>query len=159
VQVPVKISILPSSHELVHVNTQLLPPTLKKEFAHGKPDVLIVENDEINTAHLVHIFKDICNVKTAGNGTEALRLAQLTRFKVILMDINLGAGMNGMQTAQAIRKFEGYLHTPIIAVTANAMKGHREEFLANGCSHYISKPFSSDSIKQMVFDLIEDGRS
>jgi CheY-like chemotaxis protein len=39
------------------------------------------------------------------------------------------------------------------------MKGHREEFLANGCSHYISKPFSSDSIKQMVFDLIEDGRS
>ena len=127
----------------------------KKHFSGQTPDVLIVENDEINTAHLVYILQGFCNVETARNGTEALDMVNLRQYDVILMDINLGAGINGMDTAKAIKKIKGFEHIPIVAVTANAMKGHREEFLANGCTHYISKPFTNDELKQMLIQIVE----
>lgn len=120
------------------------------------PRALIVENDEINITHLVYVLKDLCNIDTARNGKEAIAKASNQQFSVILMDINLGAGMNGMDTAKAIKKIAGYEETPIIAVTANAMKGHKEEFLANGCTHYISKPFSADSLSKLVLEVINE---
>ncbi|MCF8365377.1 MAG: tetratricopeptide repeat protein [Bacteroidales bacterium] len=119
-------------------------------------NLLIVENDEINITHLRYILQDMCNIEIARNGNEAIRLAENHKFHVVLMDINLGAGMNGMDTAKAIKKLKGYNKVPVIAVTANAMKGHKEEFLANGCSHYISKPFSSDKLRQLIMEALND---
>lgn len=121
-----------------------------------KPNVLIVENDEINIAHMVYILTKRCNIETAMNGVEALEKADQQNFDVILMDINLGAGMNGMDTAKAIKNKKAYKNIPIIAVTANAMKGHREEFLANGCTHYISKPFSATALKQLIAEVFQN---
>jgi|GEM_PF-1231550 len=120
------------------------------------PRALIVENDEINITHMVYVLKDICNIDTARNGKDAIAKASNHKFSIILMDINLGAGMNGMDTAKAIKKIAGYESTPIIAVTANAMKGHKEEFLANGCTHYISKPFSADSLSELVLEAMNE---
>lgn len=124
-------------------------------FTGPAPNILIVENDEINLKHMVYVLKDWCTVDTAKNGREAVYKAGQVIFDAILMDINLGTGPNGMDTAKSIREINGYTDTPIIAVTANAMKGHREEFLANGCSHYLSKPFSADELKKLVAEAVE----
>jgi signal transduction histidine kinase/tetratricopeptide (TPR) repeat protein/ActR/RegA family two-component response regulator len=156
----------------VHIPVKLKKMPIKK-IAPPKPDspvpdhrlfnllgpssnLLIVENDEINLTHLLYILQDMCNVEAARNGNEAVAKAGSRKFHVILMDINLGAGMNGMDTAKTIRKIEGYQNTPIIAVTANAMKGHKEEFLANGCTHYISKPFSADKLRALILEAVNE---
>jgi signal transduction histidine kinase/Tfp pilus assembly protein PilF/ActR/RegA family two-component response regulator len=119
------------------------------------PRVLIVENDDINLKHLVYTLKDWCEIKTAYNGNVAIQQARENKFDIILMDINLGAGPNGMQTAKKIRLIDGFSDIPIIAVTANAMKGHREEFLANGCTHYLSKPFTAEKLKKLMIEALK----
>ena len=73
-------------------------------------------------------------------------------YDIILMDINLGKGMDGIQATQEIRKIKGYKKTPIVALTAYAREGDKEEFLAGGCTHYLGKPFT---VKQLL-DLIEN---
>jgi len=160
--IPVKTSRLsPKNNKPQNIQTDKARMPLPKEstaydFHITAPRVLIVENDEINIAHIVYVLKDICNINTARNGEDALAKAGRQQFNAILMDINLGIGMNGMDTAKAIKKIAGYQSTPIIAVTANAMKGHKEEFLANGCTHYISKPYTAEGLRGIVMEAMNE---
>ena len=159
---PVKASRLsPEDIKPKTIQAEKAPMPLPKEstaynFHITAPRALIVENDEINIAHLVYVLKDICNIDTARNGKDAIAKASTQQFNVILMDINLGVGMNGMDTAKTIKEIAGYESTPIIAVTANAMKGHKEEFLANGCTHYISKPYSAEGLRDLVMEAMNE---
>jgi CheY-like chemotaxis protein len=72
------------------------------------------------------------------------------KYDVILMDINLGKGMDGLQAVKEIRKIPGYEDTPIIAVTGYALKGDRELMIEGGCSDYIPKPFDRETIETMM---------
>jgi len=128
--------------------------TGKTDAAGFRPEVLVVENDDINLKHLEYVLKGWAEVCLARNGNEAIAKTENRRFDIILMDINLGAGPDGMETAKIIRSIEGYETTPIIAVTANAMKGHKEQFLENGCTHYISKPFSAERLREMILKAV-----
>lgn len=122
-----------------------------------KPKVLVVENDDVNLKHMEYVLKGWADVCLSRNGNEALSKAENQHFDIILMDINLGAGPNGMETAQTIRSMRGFERTPIVAITANAMKGHKEQFLANGCTHYISKPFTADQLRKMILGAVAAG--
>ena len=73
------------------------------------------------------------------------------------MDINL-RGISGLEAAQNIRKMKGYEKIPIIALTAYAMVGDREEFLRNGCTHYLSKPFSKEELNNILNDAFSSVR-
>lgn len=73
---------------------------------------------------------------------------------MIFMDINLRRGLDGKQATQEIRKIKGYETIPIVATTAYAMPGDKEEFLAAGCSHYLSKPFTKQSVLSLVEDIL-----
>ena len=66
------------------------------------------------------------------------------------MDINLGKEMDGIHVTKEIRKLPGYSTTPIVALTAFAMAGDREEFLGGGCDYYISKPFSKQDLLSLL---------
>ena len=65
--------------------------------------------------------------------------------------INLGDGIDGIETTREIRKIDGYTKTPIVAMTAYVEPESINEFLTKGCSHYISKPF----FKKELMDLIK----
>jgi len=103
--------------------------------------VLLVEDDESSRDIMKYLLKNTCELEITYRGEEAIALAKTNKFDLILMDIKLNFGMNGIQAAKEIRKISGYENVPIIAVTAYAMKGDREYFLSQGLSNYIAKPF------------------
>ena len=71
------------------------------------------------------------------------------------MDINLGAGITGIEVKEKIREIKAYERTPIIAATAFAMIGDREKFLDNGFDHYISKPYLKQQLLQTIADTFK----
>ena len=108
---------------------------------------------------LTKVFlKGICNFTFAASGEEALLAVEKEKFAAILMDINLGTGMSGIEAAGKINQLDEYKDTPIVAVTAFAMKGDKDEFLKAGCTHYISKPFNRISISRLVKKILTNNK-
>jgi two-component system cell cycle response regulator DivK len=79
----------------------------------------------------------------AVNGPEGLEVAEAERPELILVDINLPV-MDGFEVTARLRSLPELGSVPIIALTANVMKGDREKTLAAGCSGYIQKPIDVD---------------
>jgi CheY-like chemotaxis protein len=90
-------------------------------------------------------------VVLAVDGKEAVRLYQEGRFDLVLMDVQMPE-MNGFEATAAIRLLERRLdyRTPIIAMTAMAMKGDREACLAAGMDEYVSKPLQVDDLLEKI---------
>jgi PAS domain S-box-containing protein len=115
--------------------------------------VLLVEDNVVNQklAQLI-LAKDKHHVTIAANGEESLAAWDKARFDIILMDVQMPV-MGGIDATVEIRRREqslGLRRTPIIAMTANAMRGDRELCLDAGMDDYITKPFKSKELLDMV---------
>lgn len=111
-------------------------------------NILLVEDNLINQKIvLLSLKKTVKSIELANNGKEALDKFGSAKFDVILMDIQMPI-MNGIVTTKKIRSIEKSTntHTPIIAITANALLGDKEECLAAGMDDYISKPFQIETL-------------
>ncbi len=118
------------------------------------PEVLIVEDNEVNRRLAALYLREICNIDMAENGYIALEKIKDKKYDAILMDINLGAGPNGIHVAQEIKTYEKYHDVPIIAVTGYTMQGDREKLLSNGCSHYVAKPYDKRTLIKLFSKLL-----
>lgn len=127
----------------------------KKPNDPGLPQVLLVENDSVNRTVMTLFLNKTCKLDLAENGESSVEMAKKKQYAAILMDINLGTGMNGTEAAQEIKSIPGYENTPIVAVTAYAMVGDKEKFLNAGCTHYISKPFDKETLVNLVKSVIQ----
>ena len=125
--------------------TETKQPQLKR--------ILLVEDDSISRTTIEKMLNKNYNVIAVDNGLDAIEFAGRVVYDVILMDINLGKGMDGMQVTREIRKIAGYESVPIFAMTAYAMSEDKDEFLNGGCSHYIAKPFSKKELLEQL-DLV-----
>lgn len=114
--------------------------------------VLVIDDDDISQIMLSQNLKKRGDfVMCADNGRDALEILEHNRFDVILMDIQM-AIMDGVETTMRIRETKGInRYTPIIAITAYALKGDRERFLAAGMDDYVSKPIEMEEIYK-IFD-------
>ena len=104
--------------------------------------ILLAEDIRVNQQLAVRLLEKLGHsVETANNGEEALAALERTRFDLILMDVQMPK-MDGFEATGAIRAKEAIQgrHTPIIAVTAHAMKGDREKCIAAGMDDYVTKP-------------------
>jgi two-component system sensor histidine kinase/response regulator len=102
--------------------------------------VLLVEDNPVNQTLAVRVLERMGHkVDVAGNGLEAIEMAAVKRFDVILMDLQMPE-MGGFNATQHIRAQDGQRYTPIIAMTAHAMAGDRERCLEAGMDGYVSKP-------------------
>ena len=91
----------------------------------------------------------------ASDGETAIELAGSNHYEIILMDINLGLGISGLDATKEIRNINGDAQVPIVAITAFAMGGDREEFLKAGCTHYLSKPFTKEKIVELLNGILK----
>ncbi|RUM56389.1 MAG: hypothetical protein DSY40_02345, partial [Nautilia sp.] len=113
--------------------------------------ILIAEDNPINQK-LIKITLEQMGIKTvlANNGLEAFNKYSIApeKYDLILMDIQMPV-MDGIEATHEILDFEKdeeIPHTPIIALTANALKGDRERFLAEGMDEYLTKPINKDAL-------------
>jgi CheY-like chemotaxis protein/HPt (histidine-containing phosphotransfer) domain-containing protein len=114
--------------------------------------ILLVEDGPFNQKVALGILNHRGHrVVVANNGKEALARLDERRYDVVLMDMQMPE-MDGLQATAEIRRREreSGAHIPIIAMTANAMKGDRERCLAVGMDDYLSKPISADLLLQLV---------
>lgn len=118
------------------------------------PEVLIVEDNEINRRLAALYLREICNTEMAENGYVAIEKIKRRKYDAILMDINLGAGPDGLSIAQQVRSYEINKNTPIIAVTGYTMHGDREKLLSNGCSHYLPKPYDKQTLLKLFSGIL-----
>ncbi len=89
----------------------------------------------------------------ADDGHKGVELALAEKPDLILMDINI-PGMDGIEATRLIKSFRETSHIPIIALTANAMRGDRERFLEAGCDNYLPKPISTSDLLKVVRDYL-----
>jgi PAS domain S-box-containing protein len=120
------------------------------------PEVLFVEDDQSSKDITQLFLEGICDLTFAKTGEEALEIVRQKKYDAILMDINLGSGISGVETTKLIRKMKDYKKIPIIAITAFAMDGDKDKFLSCGCTHYISKPYDRSSISKLIKNIFEN---
>ena len=119
---------------------------------------LIAEDNPINMKLLTTTLKQLgVEVDTANNGLEAFNKYSMNpeKYDVIFMDVQMPI-MDGPEATQEIIEFEkeeGIPHTPIVAVTANVLKGDRERFLGAGMDDYISKPIDKKELIRVLDEI------
>ncbi|HEX4052637.1 MAG TPA: response regulator [Tepidisphaeraceae bacterium] len=142
------------------------PPIAEQESANSLPltglKVLLAEDNEINEMVAVEILSRSGGAVTVvRNGLEAVEAAMRGGFDVVLMDCQMPK-MDGLEATRLIRKHESEsnrtVHVPIIALTANAIKGDRELCLAAGMDGYVSKPIEAAEVVATIQSVARPGR-
>jgi CheY-like chemotaxis protein/two-component sensor histidine kinase len=125
-----------------------------REEEHFDISVLLVEDNKLNQRVVIKMLEKAgCRVDLAENGSEALMRLKLTspvaarpKYDIIFMDIQMPV-LDGLRTTSMIRAQEGDARrTPIVAITAHAMKGDREKFLEAGMDSYLAKPIQREEL-------------
>jgi len=131
------------------------PPTHPQPFT--GLHVLVAEDNPINLRIVdFQLRKMGFSVDPVINGQEAVDKFMLNRYDLVILDIQMPV-MDGYEVARKIRESElvSGSHTPVIALTANAMKGDREQYLAAGMDEYVSKPFTHESLLTAINNLLK----
>ena len=110
------------------------------------PAILLIEDDAINANVIQRFLKKEFIVDVAFNGIKGIELAQQNNYCLVLLDINLGRGITGLEVLKQLKELDKFSTIPIIASTAYTMKGDKEKLLAEGFDDYISKPYTMDEI-------------
>jgi len=115
-----------------------------------KSSILVVDDHELN----LKLAREILTARgyevvVAARGEEAVKVARDRRFALVLLDMQL-PDMDGLEVLGRLRNLPETKHLTIVALTAQAMAGDRERFLAAGCDGYIQKPISLRTFSQQV---------
>ena len=121
--------------------------------------ILLVEDNEFNILLVTEEIKGFIQNSTidlASDGKEAIERVSNHQYDLILMDIEM-VGMNGYEAARIIRKMDKPKNAiPIIAMTANAMKGDIQKCFDAGMNEFISKPFNPDDLRKKISALLNE---
>ena len=119
--------------------------------------VLVAEDHPVNELLMNHLLQRLhCRVRNAHDGAQAVAEWSAGGVDLVLMDVQM-PGVNGLQATRRIRELEiehHRPHTPIVAVTANAMNGDREACLAAGMDGYVPKPVSPQALMRAMDEAL-----
>ena len=113
--------------------------------------VILYIEDNVDNRTLIRriLTAEGYELKEAGNAAEALETLKILHPDLILMDINM-PDVDGYTLTTRIRAMSGFESVPIVALTANVMRGDRERSLEAGCDGYIQKPIDIDLLPQQI---------
>ncbi|NEX21351.1 response regulator [Thiorhodococcus mannitoliphagus] len=124
-----------------------------------RPSVLLVDDNESNLEMFsTYLAMQGCEVWTASDGVKAIELARDRHPEVILMDVQMPE-MDGLETTRRLRRDPKLRRTPIIALTALAMPGDREQCLEAGMDDYLSKPLGLKELYGTIHTWISRTRA
>src|SRR4030067_2535864 len=112
--------------------------------------LLYIEDDNISREIVSMFLKDYFMVDTATESSEALKKINKNSYAIILLDISLCKGLDGLELAREIRKVKNYKNVPIIAVSAYSFREDENRILKSGFTQYISKPFTKNSLLDTI---------
>src|SRR5215469_3592163 len=123
----------------------------KKDPVLERKTVLIIDDDMRNIFALTSLLERYdMQVLYAENGKDGIEmLKSISGIDVALVDIMMPE-MDGYEAMRQIREMQGFRHTPLIALTAKAMKGDREKCIEAGASDYITKPADSEQLLSLL---------
>ena len=113
--------------------------------------ILVVEDDLITQEILALYLTDYGSINVVASGEDAISECKAGIFDIVLMDIRLRNGIDGVKTFKKIKEIDNYKDIPILAITAYAMRGDKEYFLKEGFDGYLPKPF----IKETLIDFVK----
>ncbi|MFN3951852.1 MAG: hybrid sensor histidine kinase/response regulator [Thermaurantimonas sp.] len=116
----------------------------------NRKSILYVEDNYLNQKLLEICLGKKYHITLADNAEQGLSLLGKKEFDLVLMDINLGKGMDGIQAMKEIKKNNQYNHLPVIALTAYALANDEEKFLNEGFDDYIPKPYTKEVILNKI---------
>ncbi|MCH8862473.1 MAG: tetratricopeptide repeat protein, partial [Proteobacteria bacterium] len=145
---------LPAAGDLPVRTARSRPGVIQSDSQNGQQSVLhvlIAEDNEINQRVIVGLVERLGHsTAVVGDGEEVLEILNHEKFDAILMDIQM-PGIDGVMAAKWIRSKEGPVSKiPIVALTANAMTGDREKYLAQGMDDYLAKPIDPAALAAVL---------
>jgi len=141
----------PPSYNMPHSETGFQ----SRKSSMEKPQILLVEDNEVNCRLAIAYLGNQYQVDLSPDGPSTLDMIRKKQYDAILMDINLGPGMDGLQTTAKIRMHQGYEAIPIIALTGYTMFGDKDRLIAGGCSAYLPKPFTKSEILKILEQILK----
>lgn len=126
-------------------------PSKEKQEQIILPCILMAEDNDANIELVKTYTRNTYPLDVAKNARDALDMIKVKQYSCILMDINLGSGMDGAEAIEEIRKNPAYAGVPIIAMTGYTLKDEKEYIFSKGADHYLEKPF----VKKVLMNLLE----
>ncbi|TET88185.1 MAG: response regulator [Sulfurovum sp.] len=131
----------------------------EKKITFENVHVLVAEDNLINQKLILNVLNRLgVEVSIANNGKEALEHRMENEYDMIFMDIQMPV-MGGMEATGNILSYERHnnkTHTPIVALTANALVGDREKYIGAGMDSYLSKPIQLEKLNVLLQEYFED---
>ncbi len=124
--------------------------------------LLVVDDNVMNRNVFINLLRDMeCQIDEAESGVQCLELVMQRKYDVIFLD-HMMPEMDGIETFERMRNIvaDDYpnKNTPVVILTANAIGGAREEYLAKGFDEYLSKPIDADDLEEMIGEMIPDSK-
>ncbi|MBN1642411.1 MAG: response regulator [Anaerolineae bacterium] len=119
--------------------------------------ILYIEDNLTNRVLVLRVLAaEGHTVLEAESGAQGIRVAQEQRPDLILVDINM-PDMDGYEVTGRLRQMVDLQDVPIVAITANVLRGDRERSLAAGCDGYIQKPLDVDLLPSQIEAFLQQG--
>ena len=130
----------------------------KESFVAKDAHILVADDTKMNLVVFTSLLRETkINIDTADNGAEGVKLASEKAYDVIFLDQRM-PGMDGSEALRHIREQQGGLNVeaPIVCLTADAVVGAREKYIAEGFTDYLTKPIDSRELEKMLVKYIPD---
>ncbi len=133
-----------------NIDTDMAAPDQKR--------LLIVEDNHDTRLLLRYMLRSYFDVHSCSTMDEAIEKAGEHSMDIFLLDINLRGNESGVKLLNRLREDDRYAAAPVLALTAHALPGDREEFLKMGFDGYVSKPFSRKELVQTIRDALQQAQ-